>query len=87
MTSLAFHHSPHGAGDFLGLRRSRAGGLELVYDDGAQRRLVWRVTTPVTEQPLSEAMQLALSANRVLPALYSELKKRAIQIEALDRAV
>lgn len=85
MTSLAMHHSPHGAGDFLGLRKSRSGALEIVYDDGVARRLVWRVAGSADERVTGEALKAALDANRVVPALYAELKKRAIAIEAVIR--
>lgn len=87
MSSLAMHHSPHGAGDFLGLRRARTGGLEIVYDDGVARRFVWRVASNTDTRPLSEALKAALDANRVVPALYQELKKRAIAIESVGCAV
>lgn len=83
MVSLAGHHSPHGAGDFLGLRRSRSGGLEIVYDDGARQRLVWRVAGGTAEGPLDEALRAALGANRVVTALYAELKKRGVSIDAI----
>ena len=83
MSSLSALHSPHGAGDFLGLRRTRAGGLEIVYDDGVARRLVWRVTGGADTRPLHDALRAALDANRVVPALYAELKKRAIAVEAV----
>jgi len=83
MSSLAAHHSPHGAGDFLGLRRGRGGGLEIVYDDGVARRLVWRVASTSDSRPVDEALIAALERNRVVPALYAELKKRAIAIEAI----
>ena len=86
MTALTALHSPHGAGDFLGLRRARRGpGYEIVYDDGVARRLVWRVTDATGPEPLGEALKAALDANRVVPALYAELKKRAIAVEAVDR--
>lgn len=87
MSSLAMHHSPHGAGDFLGLRRARTGGLEIVYDDGVARRLVWRVAGDADPRPLSEALKAALGAHRVVPALYQEMKKRAIAIESIGCAV
>lgn len=83
MVSLALHHSPHGAGDFLGLRRARSGDLEIVYDDGVARRLVWKVRGSAGTRPLDEALRAALDANRVVPALYQELKKREIEIEAV----
>jgi hypothetical protein len=85
MTSLAAHHSPHGAGDFLGLRTTRSGGLEIVYDDGVARRMVWRVAGRADARVTSEALKAALDANRVVPALNAELKKRGVAIEAVGR--
>jgi hypothetical protein len=86
MIPLTALHSPHGAGDFLGLRRARrGGGIEIVYDDGVACRLVWRVTGRADPEPLGQALRAALDANRVVPALYAELKKRAIAIEAVER--
>lgn len=84
MAALASHHSPHGAGDFLGLRKTRSGDLEIVYDDGVARRMIWRVAGHPDIQLAGEALRAALDANRVLPALYTELKKRAIAIEAVS---
>jgi len=46
MGHQAFFHAPHGGGDFLGIRKSRSGGTEIVYDDGVTRRMVWRVDSP-----------------------------------------
>jgi hypothetical protein len=66
-------------------RRSRTGVLEIVYDDGVAKRLVWRVAGGTDPLPLGEALKAALDANRVLPALYSELKKRSIAIEVVAR--
>lgn len=81
MSSLAMLHSSRGARDFLGLRRNRTGGLEIVHVDGADRRTVWRVESRCDPQPISDALRAALDANRVLPALFTELKKRAITVE------
>lgn len=77
-------HSPHGAGDFLGWRK-RAGQTEIVYDDGVTRRMIWRVAavTAGAEGRISDALQAAVGAQRILPTLYSELKKRAIAIERI----
>jgi len=85
MASLAAYHSPHGAGDFLGLRTNRSGGIEIVYDDGVDRRLVWRVAGDADTVPLGEALKAALERNKVVPALYEELRKRAIAFEAVPR--
>ena len=59
---------------------------ETVYDDGAARRMVWRVIQALAEEGrLSDALSRAVAQTRVVPALYVELKKRAIRIEAVTR--
>jgi hypothetical protein len=74
-------HAPFGGADFLGLRK-RAGATEIVYDDGVARRMIWRVAASGTsEARLSDALRVAVGSPRILPALYDELKKRAIAIE------
>ncbi len=85
MGQFAFH-APHGGSVFLGIRKNRTGGTEIVYDDGVARRLVWRVTEAMTdERRLSDALARAVSHTRVIPTLYAELKKRAIMVEAVIR--
>ncbi len=75
-------HAPHGGADFLGIRRARNGATEIVYDDGVARRMVWRVATDtVNEARISDALRVAVGSLRVVPALYEELKKRAIAVE------
>lgn len=81
--SLSSFHSPAGGFDFLGFRRSRNGAVEIVYDDGVRRRMIWRVLPGATEDVLGEALECAVNQRRVLPALYAELKKRSIAIEAV----
>lgn len=77
-------HAPNGQADFLGIRKTRQGSTEIVYDDGGQHRMIWRVASvPGAEQQLSDALQVAVNALRVLPTLYDELKKRAISIEPI----
>lgn len=77
-------HSPLGAGDFLGFRRSPAGQGEIVYDDGVRRRMVFRIASPrIDEARLGDALSIAVAQARVLPALFAELKKRAIVVEAV----
>ncbi|QLQ18752.1 MAG: hypothetical protein HZT43_08870 [Exiguobacterium profundum] len=50
------------------------------------RRLVWRADIrPGHEERLSDALQVAVGALRVLPTLYDELRKRSIAIEAVAR--
>ncbi len=75
-------HAPSGAGDFLGYRKGRHGGTEVVYDDGVSRRMIWRVTADtVNEHHLSQALEHAVVALKVVPALMTEMKKRAIALE------
>lgn len=76
-------HSSSGGFDFLGLRKSRSGDVEIVYDDGVARRMVFRVSGSPNPADLGEALRRAVNQTRVLPALYSEMKKRAIAIEAV----
>ena len=82
-TQTTFHAPGKGA-DFLGWRVSRAGLTEIVYEDGAAQRMVWRVSSGAGDQALlSEALQVAVKASRVVPTLIEELKKRAIGVERL----
>ena len=72
----------HGGGDFIALRPGRAGGAEIVYDDGVTRRRIWRVTAQsVSEARIVEALRRAAAALNILPAIEAELKKRAIAVE------
>jgi hypothetical protein len=76
-------------GEFLGLRISRRGEIQVVYDNGAADRQVWRVMGEAdlppdrNEAELSEALRIASGAPRVLSALHHEMKKRAIVLESL----
>lgn len=82
MGHQAAFHAPHGGADFLALRKGRTGATEIVYDDGVARRIIWRVDAPeVSEARISDALRVAVGALRVVPALYNELKKRAISVE------
>ena len=77
-------HAPHGGADFLGWRKTRAGGTEIIYDDGVARRMVWRVAgNDPSEARISEALRQAVGSLRVVPALYDELTKQAIAIERI----
>lgn len=81
---MGCENSFHSVGrhDFLGLRKTRSGRLEIVYDDGAARRMVWRVAAdPVRESAVTDALRVAVDAPYILPSLYHELKKRALEIE------
>ncbi|HEY0275855.1 MAG TPA: hypothetical protein VGC31_07265 [Paenirhodobacter sp.] len=69
-----------GGFDLLGVRK-RQGAVEIVYDDGVVQRRVWRVSGFQTEGQLDEALTRAAREVRVLPALFAELRKRAITIE------
>jgi hypothetical protein len=82
-------HGPVGRSDFLGLRRSRRGHLEIVYDDGGHRT-VMRVedsagTGDATAARVGEALKAAMNRARVLTALHSELVAREIRVEMLGR--
>ena len=77
------YHSSRGGFDILGLRKAATGSIEIVYDDGVSRRLVWRVRTPAADHTIGEVLRYAVDQTRSLPALYSELKRRAIAIEAV----
>ncbi|WP_233675333.1 hypothetical protein [Rhodobacter flavimaris] len=76
-------HNPSGGLDFLGMRQGRRGGVEIIYDDGVARRMVWRVQGRVSENQLGEALSRAARQVKVVPALYAELRKRAIVVEAV----
>lgn len=77
------YHSSLGGFDFLGLRKSPTGAVEIIYDDGVKRRMVWRVQNKVRESLIDEALRRAVNQPRVLSAMYSELKRRSIAIEAV----
>jgi hypothetical protein len=82
MGHQAAFHAPHGGADFLAMRTNRFGRTEIVYDDGVARRIIWRVEADsLNEDRLSDALRVAVGALRVVPALYDELKKRAIAVE------
>jgi hypothetical protein len=80
----ASFHGPSGTTDFLGLRTSRMGATEIVYDDGLSRRMIWRVASDISDLGLTDALQAAVGSSRVLPTLHEELKKRAIRIDWVD---
>lgn len=83
MGQQAFFHAPNGGADFLGIRTSRSGATEIIYDDGVARRMIWRVSGPASDARLSEALRAAVGAVRVVPKLYDELKKRSIAVERI----
>lgn len=83
MGQQASYHAPHGGADFLGTRIARGGGIEIVYDDGVARRMVWRVAGQANEARLNDALRAAVRSLRIVPALHDELKKRAIAIERI----
>lgn len=77
------YHSSFGGFDYLGLRQGKSGAVEIVYDDGVKRRMVWRVSSKAKESVLGDALKKAVNQPRVLQALYAELKRRSIAIEAV----
>lgn len=78
--SLSFS-APHGGGDVLALRHTSSGQPQIIYDDGVGRRIVWRVASPVAEPRLIEALRVAATRLKIVPALLEELKKRAILVD------
>lgn len=77
------YQSSLGGFDYLGLRKGKTGAVEIVYDDGVKRRMVWRVRSQAKESVLGDALRSAVNQPRVLQALYAELKRRSIAIEAV----
>ena len=78
----ATFHAPHGGADWLGWRKTKAGGTEIVYDDGVARRMIWRVAgVNPSEARLADALRVAARSLRVVSTLQDELKKRAIAVE------
>lgn len=82
MAQSAYHTSAGGF-DYIGLRKGARGAVEIVYDDGVARRRVWRVLGAVSESQLGDAIARAARQVKVLPALYDELRKRSISVEAV----
>ena len=84
MGSQTTFHAPGQGNDFLGWRISRAGQHEIVYENGAAQRMVWRVAGDQTDEAaLADALKVAVRAPRVVASLYEELKKRAIAVESI----
>jgi hypothetical protein len=77
-------HAPGKGADFLGWRISRSGLTEIVYEDGAAHRMVFRVRSgSYDETGMDEVLQAAVGSGRVVATLMEELKKRAIEVERL----
>ena len=99
MTIQTSFHAAKGQ-EFLGMRLSRRGEVEVVYDSGsgeggARNRRVWRVVADGQaaanlswreEQALSDSLRIAAQAPRVLTTLYDEMKKRALLLENAQSA-
>ena len=84
MATPTTYHGAAGRPDFLGLRRSTRGQTEIVYDAGATRRMVLRLTDAQTDdRALSEAMRHAIAQPHVFPALLAALRARAIAVEVV----
>ena len=82
MIEMASFHAAHSR-RFLGLRTNRRGGTEVVYDDGEARRMVIALRIPRgAEGAVPDALRLAVDQARVLPALYAELARRGVDVEA-----
>ena len=85
---MGFQDSFHAGAsrDFLGLRTGPRGNLQIVYDDGAERRIVWRVAaqhSSKTRADLVQVLRTAVDARYVVPSLFHELKKHALEIERI----
>ena len=52
-----------GGFDFLGLRKGAAGNVEIVYDDGVARRMVWRVEGRGDDPRISDAFRQVTRVN------------------------
>ena len=77
-------HAPGKGADFLGWRVGRSGSTEIVYEDGAARRMVFRVCSGICDEDgMAQLLQTAVQSNRVVATLMDELKKRAIEVERL----
>lgn len=76
-------HAPGKGAEFLGWRIDRSGRTEIVYDDCRKTRLVWRAAFQGNAAlRLDEALSSAVGAGheKMIPTLFEELKKRAIEI-------
>ncbi len=86
---MAMSRSFHGAAgrpDFLGLRQGPRGQTEIVYDAGAHRRTVLRLTEDAPDETaLAAALTHAIGQPRVYAALLTELRARAIAVEVVAR--
>ena len=83
---MAIQDSFHAGGsrDFLGLRTCPRGNLQIVYDDGADQRIVWRVAAQHSSQTRAQvaaALREAVEARYVVPTLFHALKKHALNLE------
>ncbi len=84
MTVVSYFQGAFGGVDSLCLQRGKDGGLRIIYDDGARRHMVWRVTPGAQDRALRDALRRAADQSRVLPALYAELRRRSIAVEAVS---
>ena len=75
-------HSQDGR-HFLGLRKGRQGGYEIVYDSGPKRtRFVWQIKSPhVDTANIQRQLHDAIRAVDVLTTLYSGLRSEEIEFE------
>lgn len=75
-------HSDDGK-HFLGLRKGRRGGYEIIYDGNSSRqRFVWQIKTyPVDIDRINGQLREAIKSASVLSALYSSLRSAKIEFE------
>ena len=74
-------HSKNGK-HFLGYRTSPTGDLEVVYDQEGNFRVIFKLETGEADPnpSIQQALQQAVNAPQVIPALYDSLTRRKIKI-------
>lgn len=75
-------HSQDGR-HFLGLRKARTGGYEIVYEAATNgRRLIWQIIDPNAEPDhLERQVHQAVASTAVLETLYRGLREAEIDFE------
>ena len=67
---------------FLGLRKTRDGQFQIVYEGGrVQRRLIWNLKPPINEKDIAKHFHHAIQTTAVLDVLYAGLRDDEIGFE------
>ena len=78
-------HSQDGR-HFLGLRQTRDGKFQIVYEGGrVQRRLVWTLKSPIDDKAIGQHHHQAIRTTEVLDALCAGLRGAEIGYELEER--